>query len=171
MDKYYNDKLYYKIVSDILEDNEFKKIDECIHHGLSRFDHSCRVSYYSYKITKLLKLNYIDTARAGLLHDFFLSKNNTSKEKLKSMFKHSKKSLEKSLELFYLTEKERDIIYTHMFPLNINRVPKYLESWIVSFVDKTVATYEFSITIKNICKLKYRNAMVVLLVFIGRIFY
>ena len=170
MDKYYNDTLYYRIVKDILLDNEFKKIDKCIHHGLSRFDHSCRVSYYSYKITKALKLNYVDTARAGLLHDFFLSENNTSKEKIKSMFVHSKKSLENSEELFYLSDREKDIIYTHMFPLNINRVPKYLESWIVSIVDKVVATYEFNLTLKNKCKLRYRNAMVVLLVFIGRIF-
>ena len=171
MDKYYNDKLYYEIVDDILLDNEFKKIDKCVHHGLSRLDHSCRVSYYSYKVTKVLKLNYVDTARAGLLHDFFLSENNTSKEKMKSMFVHSKKSLQNSEELFYLSYKEKDIIYTHMFPLNINRVPKYLESWIVSIVDKIVATYEFSLTFKNKCKLKYRNAMVILLVFIGRIFY
>lgn len=171
MDKYYDDKMYFKIVDDIILNNEFKKINKCVHHGLSRFDHSCRVSYYSYKITKLLKLDYIDTARAGLLHDFFLSENNTSKEKMQSMFIHSKKSLEKSKELFYLSDKEKDIIYTHMFPLNINRVPKYLESWIVSLVDKTVATYEFSLSFKNKCKLIYRNAMVILLVFIGRIFY
>ena len=65
----------------------------------------------------------------------------------------SKKSLQNSEELFYLSDKEKDIIYTHMFPLNINRVPKYLESWIVSIVDKIVATYEFSLTFKNKCKL------------------
>ena len=166
-----NDYEYKEIIKNIITNREFKKLETCPHHKSNRLEHSKRVSYYSYKVTKALKLNYVDTARAGLLHDFFLSENNTSKEKMKSMFIHSKKSLQNSEELFYLSDKEKDIIYTHMFPLNINRVPKYLESWIVSIVDKIVATYEFSLTFKNKCKLKYRNAMVILLVFIGRIFY
>ena len=38
---------------------------------------------------------------------------------------------------------EEDIIKCHMFPSN-TIIPRYLESWIVNFVDKTVATYEFS---------------------------
>ena len=58
MDKCYNDTNYYNIVDKIINDNEFKKIDNCTHHGISRFDHSCRVSYYSYKLTKALGLNF-----------------------------------------------------------------------------------------------------------------
>lgn len=160
----YNDIEYYNIVYDIINDNEFKKIDNCIHHGISRFDHSCRVSYYSYKISKMLKLNYKESARGGLLHDFFLSQNNTKRDKMKSMFVHSKKSLKNSCDLFELTDREKDIIYTHMFPLNINRVPKYLESWVVTLVDKCVATYEFSQTFKKILSLKVSHALIILLV-------
>ena len=48
--------LYY--ISDILENSEFKKLDAIGHHGITRYEHCIRVSYYSYKITKLLKLNY-----------------------------------------------------------------------------------------------------------------
>lgn len=167
MDKCYNDINYYNIVDKIINDNEFKKIDNCTHHGISRFDHSCRVSYYSYKLTKALGLNYKEVARAGLLHDFFLNENKTKKEKLKSMFAHSKKSLENSEELFYLNDLEKDIIYTHMFPLNLNRVPKYMESWIVSGVDKAIAAYEFGTTFKRNVILKYQNIMLVAIV-LGR---
>lgn len=169
MEKCYGDKNYYKLVRKIIKNKEFIKIDNCIHHGISRFDHSCRVSYYSYKVTKLLKLNYKEVARAGLLHDFFLSENSTNKEKLKSMFVHPTKSLENSEKLFELSNIEKDIIYTHMFPLNINRIPKYIESWIVSLVDKFVAVYEFGYSFKRKILLKYQNAMVILLVVMGRI--
>ena len=86
MEECYSNNNYYKLVDDIINDNEFKKIDKCIHHGISRFDHSCRVSYYSYKVTKLLRLNYKEVARAGLLHDFFLSKNITKKDKFTSIY-------------------------------------------------------------------------------------
>lgn len=164
MDDCYNDLKYYNLVCDIINDNEFKKIDECVHHGISRFEHSCRVSYYSYKLSKFIRLDYKEVARAGLLHDFFLSKNNTKKDKFKSMFVHSKKSLKNSEELFYLSDKEKDIIYTHMFPLNPGRVPKYMESWIVSLVDKVVAIYEFGCAFKRNFILKYQSVMILLLI-------
>lgn len=170
MEKCFNDIKYYDLVYDIINDNEFKKIDNCIHHGISRFDHSCRVSYYSYKLSKIIGLNYREVARAGLLHDFFLTENNTNKDKIKSMFVHSKKSLINSEKLFFLSEREKDIIYTHMFPLNINRVPKYMESWVVTSVDKGVAIYEFVKTIQRNLFLKYQNALILLLIFMGRMY-
>ena len=52
MNKIYENKDYYNIISDILDNEKFKKTDECIHHGLSRMDHSLKVSYYSYKLAK-----------------------------------------------------------------------------------------------------------------------
>ena len=68
-------KEFLNIVSDILENEEFQKLKNIKHHDTDRFDHSLRVSYYSYLITKALRLNYKATARAGLLHDFFLEEN------------------------------------------------------------------------------------------------
>ena len=47
---------------------------------ITRFDHSMKVSYYSYKVAKLLHLDYRQTARGGLLHDFFLSPEVRSKK-------------------------------------------------------------------------------------------
>ena len=45
-------------------------------------------------------------------------------------------------KLFNLTDREKNIIRTHMFPINL-AIPRYLESWLVSIVDKGVAFYEF----------------------------
>lgn len=139
-----NDINYINIVNNILENEEFNKIKSIEHHGTSRYNHSLRVSYYSYKVAKLLKLDYKEVARAGLLHDFFLSDDNrTQLERLKSTFDHPKKAVLKASENFEISEKEKDIIRTHMFPINI-AVPKYAESWIVNLVDKAVGTLEFS---------------------------
>lgn len=143
MDNIYNDDDYIGLVQDILNDQEFEKTKYSEHHGFSRFDHSMRVSYYSYKIAKKLKLSYIETARAGLLHDFFLSDNRSCfKNKFLSNFRHAKEARDNSKKRFDISYKEEDIIITHMFPLNIVP-PKYLESWIVTTVDKYVATNEF----------------------------
>ena len=75
MNYIYNDKKFDNIIRDVMDDIDFKEIDTCVHHGISRLEHSLRVSYYSYKVTKVLGLDYKETAIAGLLHDFFLSKN------------------------------------------------------------------------------------------------
>ena len=45
------DSEYLKIVRNILENDEFKKMEQIEHHGITRLDHSLKVSYYSYKIT------------------------------------------------------------------------------------------------------------------------
>ena len=139
-----DDKKYLNIVKDILSNEEFNEIKKIEHHGTTRFDHSLRVSYYSYKISKTLRLDYEVVARAGLLHDFFISEEERSfKDKFISTFIHPKEAVENSIRVFDVNEKEVDIIRSHMFPI-YKALPKYAESWIVSLVDKVVGTYEFS---------------------------
>ena len=143
MNRILKDKEYTNIIQSILDNKEFMKIDNCRHHGITRFEHSLRVSYFSYKISKKLKLNYKEVAEAGLLHDFFVNDQLTYKQQRLSAFTHPKKCLENASKEFNLSTMQKDIIFSHMFPLIPTRVPKYLESWIVSLVDKIVATYEF----------------------------
>lgn len=138
-----NDKKYYNIVKDILDDKTFCTIDNIEHHGTSRMEHSLKVSYYSYKIARKLRLHYKETARAGLLHDFFMSnEDRSSKDKFLSTFIHPKYAVINSKEIFEVNELEQSIIRTHMFPINL-AIPKYTESWLVSLVDKYVAIGEF----------------------------
>ena len=153
MSSHKKDLQYMSIVNNILDNEEFMKIKKIEHHGISRFDHSLKVSYYSYKIAKILHLDYEQTAVGGLLHDFFLSpENRTQKERMKSVFTHPKQAVEMARTQFELTKKEEDMIRSHMFPINLS-VPKYAESWIVSMVDKCVATNEFAIKFRF--RLKY----------------
>lgn len=135
----YQDREYQSIISPILETKAFHKTKEITHHGVNRFEHSLRVSYYSYKISKFLKLNYQNTARGGLLHDFFLEDND--KGKMATLIKHPQYALENSLEYFHLSDMEQDIIRTHMFPVTA-KPPKYLEGWIVDIVDNVASIYE-----------------------------
>lgn len=140
------DKEYELLVNDIFKNEDFMKIDTIEHHGTSRLIHSRRVSYYSYKIAKKLKLSYKDVARAGLLHDFFMSyEDRTKKERFLSTFTHPKYALINAETNFELNNLEKDIIRTHMFPINL-AIPKYAESWLVSIVDKFVAIYEFTLS-------------------------
>lgn len=139
----YTDKEYINIVSDIIDNEEFNKTKDIMHHGLNRFDHCIRVSYYSYKLCKLLKLDYKDVARAGLLHDFFLVDNSDvdTTKRLDVLINHPKYALINAKRHFELNKKEEDIIETHMFPVS-PKPPKYMESWIVDIVDNAIAVGE-----------------------------
>jgi len=142
---------YLSIVNDILDNQEFNKLDTISHHGISRLEHSIRVSYFSYKITKFLRLNYEVTARAGLLHDFFISdENRNMKDRFLSTFTHPKYAVMNASEYFEIDDLGKNIIESHMFPI-YKSLPKYAESWIVSFVDKVSAIYEFSRTASLKC--------------------
>lgn len=137
------DDSYLRIVNNILENEEFNELKNISHHGLTRFDHCLKVSYYSYKVAKTLRLDYKQVARAGLLHDFFISgEEKKLKDKVKLFVMHPKKAEENAKKLFDITEKESDIIKSHMFPVSFT-VPKYIESWVVTLVDKGVASFEF----------------------------
>ena len=141
MNKQYYNEEFQKIIQPILDNKEFMKTKDKVHHGITRFDHLMRVSYYSYLVTKALRLNYKETTRAALLHDFFLDET-TNDSAIGALQNHPYYALENAKKYYDLTEREEDIIKTHMFPVTFTP-PKYLESWLVSFVDKTIATYEF----------------------------
>ena len=101
MNRVENDSEYIKIVKSILYNPEFNKIKNIEHHGISRYEHSIRVSYYSYKIAKTLKLNYENIARGGLLHDYFISPcDRNYKQRFISTFIHPQKAIINSKKVF-----------------------------------------------------------------------
>lgn len=139
MGKYQNEE-FFKIIKPILENKEFQKIGNIRHHGITRLDHSIRVAYFSYLITKKLHLDYKETTKAALLHDFFLEEVE-NKNAIKKLRCHPKYAVDNAKKHFEISDKQEDIIKTHMFPVTFTP-PKYLESWIVDFVDDVVAVYE-----------------------------
>lgn len=138
-EQYYNEE-FQNLIQPILDNNEFIETKKKSHHGINRYEHLLRVSYYSYRVTKTLRLNYKETTRAALLHDFFLDETENDNA-LKALQNHPNYALENAKRYYSLTEREEDIIKTHMFPVTF-QPPKYLESWIVDIVDDVAGIYE-----------------------------
>lgn len=139
---YAKDKEYKKIVKEILRNNEFKKMYYIEHHGISRWEHLLRISYYSYLIAKKLHFDYKSVARGALLHDFYLDGDErTKKRKFLDTFSHPKKALETSISIFKVNKLEQNIIVSHMFPI-YPILPRYKESILVDLVDKIIGSYE-----------------------------
>ena len=128
------------IVKDIIENDEFIKTKEKTHHGITRYDHLERVAFYTFLITKFLRLNYYEATRAAFLHDFFLDETKDLST-VKALRNHPKYALDNAKKHFYLTPLQEDIILTHMFPVTFTP-PKYAESIIVDLIDDVAGIYE-----------------------------
>ncbi|QLL69740.1 HD domain-containing protein [Lactobacillus sp. 3B(2020)] len=145
-----NDKEYVALVADLLRQPAVQKLANYTqHHHSDRLQHSIAVSYDSYRIAKRLHLDYVSTARAGLLHDLFYYDWRTTKFDLGThAFIHPRVALRNAEKLTRLNSKERDIILKHMFGATL-AVPKYAESLIVSLVDDYEAEHEFFSPLKK----------------------
>lgn len=146
----YQDTEFNYLVKDILDNSEFQSLKDISHHGLNRYDHSYRVSYYSYKLSKLLKMDRESTARAALLHDFFYENENTyvdKKDQFSVLNNHPTYALNHAKKYFALNEKEENIIESHMFPFG-KKIPKYKESWLVDIVDDIISLYEKAYSVR-----------------------
>ena len=139
---------FYSIIQDILDNKEFKNMKSIAHHGITRYHHLLRVSYYTYIITKFLRLDYNKATRAALLHDFFYNEEGKKHSKARVWRKHPEFAVRNAERVFgSLSEKEKDIIRTHMFPITFTP-PKYLESWIVDIIDDIAGIYEKSYSLR-----------------------
>ena len=142
-------KDYYKIVDEILKNDEFIKRKQFKHHdNTSVYDHCLAVSKLSYELARKMNLDYKSAAIGGLLHDFYTKpwqENNVKTKLLEAHgFTHAKDALHNAHKYFpnLMNEKIDDIILRHMFPLN-KVPPKYKEGWIVTLADKYVSLEVF----------------------------
>lgn len=143
----YKNREFNSLIQPIAENEEFLKTKDIKHHGLTRYDHSRRVAYFSYLVTKFLRLDYKETTEAALLHDFFTTEVK-EKNGIARLRQHPKHAVENAKKYFVLSDKQEDIIKTHMFPVTFTP-PKYLESWIVDIVDDVASIYERGTTMKK----------------------
>jgi len=144
---------YMEIVSDILANAEYRKLQNFYHHSTTIYEHLQYVSYLSYRMAKSLGLDYRSTARGALLHDFFLYDWRTHDEpdlpKNKNHgLAHPRIALENARRHFKLNKVEEDIIIKHMWPLTF-LPPRYMESYVVTFADKFSASREYTVRLKD----------------------
>lgn len=137
-------KEFYSIISDMDKHPAIQEMKNYRQHcDCSCYTHCLYVAYYSYCICKKLHLDYISMARAAFVHDLFLYDWRYRQPGRKGLhaFTHPKTAYEKASNFFKLNKKEKDIILKHMWPVTIVP-PKYLESFIITLVDKYSALNE-----------------------------
>ena len=140
-----------------LGDERLMKMKEYVQHGdVSTYDHAVLVAFYSCMLACRLRLKYDERAliRGALLHDYYLYDWH-EKEKWHRMhgFRHPGFALSNAQRDFELSEKEKEIIRKHMWPLTIIP-PTCREAWIVNSADTFISLMETIASRKRFGKMK-----------------
>lgn len=151
--------IIHKYGQDILDSDIFKKELEYIQHGdITTYEHSLAVTYVSVYIAlrSHAQVDMKSLVRGALLHDFFLydwhEKNRFHRF---HGYTHATTSIRNAQKHFKLNGTEKSIIYSHMFPLNLTRIPRCREATIVCMADKICATAETITFVKYAEHLSY----------------
>ena len=149
--RYRNLKSDYQILSDMIKELEGKtrisEMDNYPQHGsTSCLMHCIGVAYMCIKLTHALPFTRFEKkemVRAALLHDYFLYDwHDPQSHELPHAGNHASVALRNASELLELTEREKNMIESHMFPISFSKYPKYRESVVLIVSDKICALYE-----------------------------
>jgi len=151
---------FNSIIKDVLSNDMVQKMKLFRQHcDISCFDHCYRTAFLCYKICKKLNWDYVAVARAAMVHDLFLYDwREKSDRKGLHAFTHPITAYQNASKMFELSDKEKDIIVKHMWPLTWH-LPKYKESYVLTFMDKYSAikeSFDYSVAcLKNSVYFKY----------------
>lgn len=133
--------------ADILESGNFRRMKSYIQHGNVTVNaHVMNVARYSIALSESLHIpcSRRELIRGALLHDYFLYDwhipDEVNPHKLHGFY-HPGVALRNASREYELTEKERNIIRRHMWPLTVVP-PTCREAWIVTAADKWCSLME-----------------------------
>ncbi|MGN1204445.1 MAG: HD domain-containing protein [Lachnospiraceae bacterium] len=146
-------RLYREIqnnASDITRSHNFNRTKFHVQHGTMTVNSHCmNVARYSLAISNRLEKMGIQCSRrelirGALLHDYFLYDwHDKDRVGIKNLhgFRHPKVALQNAEQEYPLTDREKDIIVKHMWPLTVVP-PTCREAWIVTTADKWCSLLE-----------------------------
>ena len=137
--------LFDEICGEVCDTPSYARLKYYVAHAdVSVFCHSVTVAKncYVFALTKKIKCDVRSLVKGALLHDYFLYDWHHLPKFSFHGFRHAKVACENARRDFGLNEKEKNIVLSHMFPLNLRSFPKCREAWIVTLMDKKCALKE-----------------------------
>ena len=126
------------------ENPSVQELKKYPNHKISNlFDHSSRVALCAYDISRRLHVDIDGTslAKGAMLHDFYLYKawKNETIGTRDHWFGHPDTALRNAEKEFQLSDLEKNIITSHMWPLTFRHFPRSREAVLVCLADKICA--------------------------------
>lgn len=130
----------------LLSQKRIGEMKQYIQHGsISCYQHSIAVAYYSFWLVRKLHIHCDEAAlvRGALLHDYYLYDWHEKADWHRwHGFHHPHVAFLNAEHDFQLTQREREIIRKHMWPLTVIP-PTCREAWVVNLVDTLSSIMEF----------------------------
>lgn len=144
-----NQNAYMDCVEDLLSTRQVASMKQWKHHfSVTTYDHSLFVSYVAFRLARRWHCDYEMAARMGLLHDLYLYDSHApSVNPINQCFAHPVAAVLNARTLLSMSEKEENIIVSHMWPL-AKTMPHSKEALIVNLADKFCASLEVSYMIR-----------------------
>lgn len=127
--------------------NELNKYTQ--HGHTTIFKHSRDVAFTSYRVGCYFKnkfhtqIDFDSLIKAGYMHDLFMYDwHEPSTTHRLHGYTHPKVAVENAIKYCNADSSITSIIYSHMWPLTITKIPKSKEAWILTLCDKFVTLAE-----------------------------
>ena len=142
-----NWEAYEEILSKLQADSRVQEMKQYIQHGnVTTYDHCLSVARLAYRLSRALhmKINLKTLATGAMLHDFYLYDWHLKGDGTHRLhgFSHAGRAARNARACFNVDDATRHVIYSHMWPLNPERVPMSREAWLVCLADKLVSIRE-----------------------------
>ena len=128
-------------LGEILRHDQVRRMKSFIQHGkVTTYDHCKSVARTSFSINQKLHLNADEKKllTGAMLHDFYLYDWHHKDDGEPGLhgYTHAAKAAQNAQKYFQVGEDVQAIIRSHMWPLNLTKLPASREAWIVCLADK-----------------------------------
>jgi uncharacterized protein len=144
-----DDRIFYEELEKLLADEKVRGMSKYRQHfGTNTLKHSIRVAQTAFDLSNRLgwDIDEKELARGALLHDYYQYSVLDERIDAIKAYRHgtrhpwiASKNAEKD---FGITDKEKNIIRSHMWPLTLRTPPKSREAALVCMADKLIAIKE-----------------------------
>lgn len=144
--KQLREEQFVELIKDYFNSDTVKQMNKTIQHGTTTtLEHCENVAWISYLINRKLHLNADEKEllEAAMLHDIYLYQGHDGDPSGKNhgIYHHEVES-NSAVKQLGLSEKEQEMIRSHMWPLNITKIPKNKEALIIFLADKYCSLIE-----------------------------
>ena len=136
-----------EMLAELFTDKHVREMKRYRQHGqVSTYEHCKNVARLSFKVDRKLRLhsNKETLIKGAMLHDFYLydwHEGDGGTHRLHG-FSHAETACRNARKYFSTDAAVNHVIYSHMWPLNLTKIPASREAWVVCFADKIAALSE-----------------------------
>ena len=141
-----DDRYFSQCLNEMIEHPAIQQLKQIPQHkGGTTFSHCVNVTNAAYKLAKKWgwDIDIRALVRAAMLHDYYLYDTETMPwSDYQHSLIHPKLAVSNAEKVFTLTDKERNSIRSHMWPIPGAPIPRSKEAWLICLADKQCAQQE-----------------------------